>query len=152
LGRLAAYLRLLGFDTLCDNSLDDAELALVSHEEQRILLTRDRGLLMRRLVIYGYCVRTREPRDQLRAVIERFSLAEQIHPWQRCLKCNGRLEPVTKESIQHLLQPKTNLYYDEFHQCHACKKVYWKGSHYQRMQQFLRELKFIGRMNSDESS
>jgi uncharacterized protein with PIN domain len=142
LGRLAAYLRLLGFDTVYDSGLDDAELAVVSHQEERILLTRDRGLLMRRLVTYGYCVRTRQPKEQLQAVVARFALADQIRPWQRCLRCNGRLVPVTKKSVLHLLQPKTIIYYNEFHRCRSCEQVYWKGSHYQRMQQFLSELDF----------
>jgi uncharacterized protein with PIN domain len=140
LGRLATYLRLLGFDAQYDRNLDDAELARISHQEDRILLTRDRGLLMRRLVKYGYCVRTRDPKSQLRAVILRFDLASQARPWQRCLHCNGRLLPVSKDIILDRLEPRTIKYYDEFHRCQSCDKIYWKGSHYLRMKRFLDEL------------
>jgi hypothetical protein len=96
LGRLVRYLRLLGFDTCYGNHLDDPELAQIASEENRILLTRDRGLLMRSVITYGYCVRTRDSRRQLLAVIRRFKLFDQIAPWQRCLRCNGLLAPVAK--------------------------------------------------------
>jgi uncharacterized protein len=137
LGRLATYLRLLGFDTLYRNDYDDEELAELSYQEQRILLTRDRRLLMRKLVVHGYCLRTKESRQQLEAVLRRYNLWSAIQPWQRCLRCNGRLLPVSKEAIIDRLEPKTKLYYDEFHQCQSCGQIYWQGSHYQRLQRFI---------------
>ena len=140
LGQLATYLRLLGFDTLYQNDFDDSELAKISSEERRILLTKDRGVLKRNLVTHGYCVREIDPQLQLQEVIRRFDLQTSIAPFQRCLKCNGKLEPVEKEKILDRLEHNTSLYYDDFRICLQCSQIYWKGSHYSRMLQFLEEV------------
>jgi len=137
LGKLATYLRLLGFDTLYRNDYGDEELARVSHSEGRILLTKDRGLLKRNLVTHGYCVRSSEPREQVVEVLRRFDLAGHIRCFARCLRCNGLLEEVPKEKVLHLLQPKTAKYYDEFYRCCACGRIYWPGTHHQRMRAFV---------------
>lgn len=145
LGRLAAYLRLLGFDSAYpDDNHDDLDLAQIAHDENRILLTRDQGLLKRSLVTHGYCLRTRDPKQQLMAVLQRFSLFDQIRPWQRCLKCNGRLQPIEKSRVLHRLEPKTIKYFDEFHICESCDRIYWKGSHYERMQRLVESVLGIG--------
>jgi len=140
LGRLARYMRLLGFDALYDPGLSDDDLASIAHEQGRILLTRDRGLLKRRLVTYGYCIRTRDSKAQLLAVLRRYDLFGQIQPWQRCLRCNGPLLEVSKSAIDHRLEPKTRIYYHDFQRCRDCDRIYWKGSHYGRLQKFIDEL------------
>lgn len=140
LGRLAAYLRLLGFDTLYRNDYDDATLADISSTEQRILLTCDIQLLMRKIVTRGYFVRTRQPRNQLIEVISRFDLKNNLRPFTRCLNCNGLISTVDKSEIEHKLRPRTRKYYNEFWQCKQCQKIYWKGSHYLRMKQLIDEL------------
>jgi uncharacterized protein with PIN domain len=137
LGRLTTYLRMLGFDALYRNDYADEELARISSSEGRILLTRDRGLLKRSIVTHGYCLRTTNPRQQLIEVLRRFDLFASVKPFQRCLHCNGLLQPVDKTAISQRLLPKTRQYYDEFHCCRVCDRIYWKGSHYQRMQQFV---------------
>lgn len=137
LGVLASYLRLLGFDTLYRNDFDDPELAVLATREQRVLLTRDRGLLKRKAVVFGYCVRESDPRHQLNSVIQRYQLSAQIDPWQRCLRCNGRLVPVAKADILDRLQPKTRLYYDDFQRCTACGHIYWRGSHCARLEELV---------------
>ncbi len=141
LGRLARYLRLLGFDTLYFNDqLNDEQLAELSYNERRVLLSRDRGLLKRKQVVHGYCLRTKDPRQQLKSVIVRFKLADLIQPWSRCLRCNGNLRNVPKKTVMDRLEPKTKLYFDEFHQCASCKQVYWQGSHYTKLQTFLKQI------------
>lgn len=140
LGRLAAYLRLLGFDTLYRNNYDDATLAGISAKEQRILLTCDRQLLMRKQITHGYYVRERQPRKQLLEVLSRFDLFTAQRPFTRCMHCNGFIEPVNKDTIIELLLPHTRAHYNNFWQCNHCKKIYWKGSHYQRMQQLISTL------------
>ena len=137
LGRLAVYLRMLGFDSLYRNDYHDEELALVANQEERILLTRDVRLLMRNLVGNGYWVRSKIPREQLVEVVERFGLTSHIQPFRRCMRCNGILQPVSKERVLERLEPLTKLYYHEFRICPRCDRVYWKGSHYERMQKFL---------------
>jgi len=140
LGTLARYLRMLGFDTLYPEDYDDANLARISREERRILLTRDRGLVKRGIVTHGYCVRDTDPERQLLEVVRRFDLYRSLEPFKRCMKCNGVLERVPKEDILERLPPKTAQYYDEFHECEGCGQLYWRGSHYERMQGLIDEI------------
>jgi uncharacterized protein with PIN domain len=134
LGRLAAYLRLLGFDALYRNDYGDAELARVSAAEERTVLTRDRGLLKRSIISRGYCVRSDSPVEQIREVVERFDLGRCAAPFRRCLSCNGCLHPVEKQAVLHRLPSGTRERFDEFYQCESCGKIYWRGSHYARLQ------------------
>jgi uncharacterized protein with PIN domain len=133
LGRLAAYLRMSGFDTLYRNDYDDPTLATISANENRILLTCDRLLLMRKQVTYGYFVRARQPHQQLLEVLSRFDLHDKLKPFSRCMHCNGKTRVVSKKEIQEQLLTDTKKYYSEFFQCETCNKIYWKGSHYQKM-------------------
>jgi uncharacterized protein len=137
LGKLAAYLRMLGFDTLYRNDYDDRTLAQISSGERRILLTRDRGLLKRSVVTHGYHVRETDPERQLVEVVRRFDLFRAIAPFRRCLRCNGALESIPKEAVADRLAPLTRQYYDEFATCRACGRIYWKGSHHVRMQRLV---------------
>lgn len=137
LGKLATYLRLLGFDALYRNDYNDDDLAQISHQEQRILLTQDRGLLKRSIVTYGYAVRSDHPEEQVVEVLERFNLHSAITPFQRCPRCNGELVAVAKAAIQNQIPYYTRLYYDEFAQCQNCHQVYWKGAHYERIQSLI---------------
>jgi uncharacterized protein with PIN domain len=137
LGRLAAYLRMLGFDTLYRRDCADEELARVSAADRRILLTRDRGLLMRNIVTRGYCLRETDPARQLVEVMQCFDVMPWVAPFRRCMHCNALLRPVAKESVVDRLLPETQRYYDEFFLCPACDRIYWKGSHYRRMQRFI---------------
>jgi uncharacterized protein with PIN domain len=133
LGKLARYLRMFGFDCLYDNRFEDQHLAAVAERENRIILTRDIGLLKRRNVTHGYWVRSLHPRVQLEEVFQRFDLYSQIRPFSRCKSCNTALRRIEKEKIIHRLKPKTRTYYSEFFICDVCDKLYWKGSHYQSM-------------------
>jgi uncharacterized protein with PIN domain len=139
-GRLAVYLRMLGYDTLYRNDYQDPELAQVAGAEGRILLTRDRRLLMRRAVRFGYCLRSTDPREQLTEVVRRYGLASQSQPFRRCLRCNQPLQPVAKADIIERLEPLTQLYFDDFSTCPGCEQVYWKGSHYEHMLELIRKL------------
>ncbi len=136
LGALAGYLRMLGFDTLWHNDSADEELARVSSAERRILLTRDRGLLKRGEVTHGYLVRSAAARQQVEEVLYRFDLWDSLRPFSRCLRCNGALRLVAKEAVTDRLPPRTAEYYDEFQECPACGRIYWKGSHFRRMSAF----------------
>jgi len=142
LGRLAAYLRMAGFDTLYRNDYPDDELAQVAHDERRVLLTRDIGLLKRSLVTYGYFVRETNPRRRLLEINDRFALSGHAESggMGRCTRCNGELDAVDKADVRDTLRATTASYYDTFYQCQACEQVYWKGSHYERMQSLLDEV------------
>ena len=141
LGKLAGYLRLLGFDTLYRNDYADPLLVQISHRERRILLTRDRGLLKHRLVTHGHYVWETDPQRQIVEVLRRFDLARAIAPFCRCMRCNGRLQPIAKDRVADRLLPKTRQYYDDFSLCMGCGNLYWKGSHHERMLRFVESVR-----------
>jgi uncharacterized protein with PIN domain len=140
LGKLAIFLRMLGFDTLYQNDFEDHEMAVLSHQEQRIILTRDRGLLKRNQVTHGVYIHSTQPRQQLAEIIQRLQLSAFIQPFQRCLECNRLLQNVQKEQILESLPARTRERYDEFQKCPGCLRIYWKGTHYHRMQKFIEEV------------
>jgi len=140
LGKLAAYLRMLGFDSSYRNDCQDAELAHISTSQQRTLLSRDRGLLKRSVVTRGYLVRGAHPREQLMEVVRRFDLSRSMAPFRQCLQCNAPLRPVANEMVKDRLPLQTRQQYDQFQLCPECGRVYWKGSHYQRMKALIERL------------
>jgi uncharacterized protein with PIN domain len=133
LGRLARLLRVLGFDVWWSGDADDASLAEVSLTQQRILLTRDRGLLKRRAITHGLFVHSQQPEEQTLEVIRRLDLRERLAPLTRCLRCNGALVSVPKDEVIDRLEPLTRRYYDEFSCCADCGQIYWAGSHHPRL-------------------
>ncbi|MCD4697913.1 MAG: Mut7-C ubiquitin/RNAse domain-containing protein [Bacteroidales bacterium] len=133
LGKLARLLRMLGFDTLYENDYEDGEIIEIAIVQKRIILTRNLGILKHKTVTHGYFVRSQQPGKQLDEIIQRFDLAGNIKPLSRCIECNGKIQIVEKKDIQHLLLPKTQKFYQKFFQCSSCKKVYWEGSHFNKM-------------------
>ncbi|MGB1286174.1 MAG: Mut7-C RNAse domain-containing protein [Aggregatilineales bacterium] len=140
LGRLAAYLRMMGYDTLYRNDYPDDELAEVSHDETRILLTRDVGLLKRNPVIYGYFVREIHPRERLIEISSRYGLVADMQPFKHCMSCNGHLVSIEKADLTGQVKETILETYDLFHQCQSCEKIFWKGSHYVKMQALLEDV------------
>jgi uncharacterized protein with PIN domain len=139
LGKLARALRMLGFDSCYENSYLDSEIALIAETENRVVLTRDIGLLKQKVIRWGYWLRSQHLHEQLAEVVRYFDLVQKLKPFTRCLVCNGAIIEVPKESIIDRLPPKTRLYFHRFYQCSCCKKVYWKGSHYNRMLEFVKQ-------------
>ncbi len=138
LGKLARLLRMYGFDSLYRNDYKDPDIIRIAKEEQRIILTRDVGILKNKQVSRGYFVRSQQPREQVLEVLHRFDLREKVNPLSRCMACNGMITTVRKESIAHLLQPRTRECYDVFFRCEGCSRIYWEGSHYDRMMERFR--------------
>jgi len=142
LGKLAKSLRLLGFDTLFDiNIPDDKAIAILSKIENRIVLTRDIGLLKHKEIRRGYWLRSQNPTEQVREVINYFQLQDALQPFTRCLACNNCLAPISKEEVWDKIPPKTKLYFNDFYHCSHCGRIYWQGSHYDKMQAFILSLK-----------
>ncbi len=141
LGRLGAYLRMLGFDTWYRPRADDDELAAVAAAEGRVVLTRDRGLLKRSAVRRGAFVRADRPFEQLVETARRFGLLSRATPFGRCIRCNGRLDAVPREEVLDRLLPLTRRYYREFRRCADCGAVYWRGSHHARMARLIERVR-----------
>lgn len=140
LGKLAKALRMLGFDTCYQNDFSDQAIAAISARENRIVLTRDVGLLKQKTIRWGYWLRSQHPEEQLEEVMRYFGLAGELSPFTRCLACNTPIVEVAKEEVWEKLPPKTRLYFQQFYECPSCRRVYWKGSHYDRMQAFVQRV------------
>ena len=141
LGKLARRLRLLGFDTWYHADADDDQLVAVAVASERVLLTRDRELLMRKVIAHGYCPRSDDGDVQTAEVLERFGLLDALKPLSRCARCNGLLRPVDKDSVWELLPPRTRVEHDRFVQCERCAQVYWPGSHTVRIADLITTLR-----------
>jgi uncharacterized protein len=140
LGHVARRLRMLGFDVLYRNSYGDAEVARIACREQRIVLTRDRDLLIRKDVALGCYVHAIDAEAQLDEIVARYDLAPQIRMFSRCLNCNGLLRPVEKEAVRARVPNDSARHYERFFQCDGCGQVYWEGTHVARMRQGIAEL------------
>lgn len=130
LGTLARRLRVLGIDTAWGNDADDDELVACMLAEDRVLLTRDRGLLMRRVVVHGALLRHDDPDQQLAELVTRFDLSADAAPGSRCPRCNGIVERVGREEVVHRLEPGTRAAdHEAFGRCRDCARLYWAGAH-----------------------
>lgn len=135
LGKLAGYLRLLGFDTLYTNDLGDQALAAIAAAEQRVLLSRDRNLLMHKAVRFGAFLHTTNAWTGVEYLERRYQLCSHAAPFSRCMKCNGLLEMVDKSTVMDQVPLAVERFQDAFWRCQGCGQVYWRGSHWQAMQQ-----------------
>jgi uncharacterized protein with PIN domain len=140
LGKLARYLRLCGFDTLISKEFTDNEIVRISVSEKRIILTRDKQLLKNRLVTHGCWIRSVHTDEQIIEVFRRFDLKNMVRPFSRCLECNSLLIDVSKDDIQERLLPGTRKYFENFRKCPGCDRIYWEGSHFQRMKTCIDQL------------
>jgi len=137
LGGLARLLRMLGFDTLYDNTYDDFDICMQAKREGRIILTRDREMLKCRSITHGCYVHARKPQEQLKEVVERLQLASSVRPFSRCLHCNLLLAPIPKERVLERLPPTVAQVHERFSTCEGCHRVFWEGSHWERMRALL---------------
>jgi uncharacterized protein with PIN domain len=133
LGGLARLLRMAGFDTIYRNDIREDEIEALVLDEERVALTRDRELLKRRAIDYGCYVRALRAEDQLREVVQRYGLAERARPFTLCLHCNAPLRTIAKADVRDRLPPSVAASQDEFRTCDACRRIYWRGTHWQRM-------------------
>jgi uncharacterized protein with PIN domain/molybdopterin converting factor small subunit len=144
LGGLAHLLRMAGFDTLYDNNFHDSVIAAIAEREERIVLTRDRELLKRRVITHGCYIRTLKSNQQLKEIFERLDLARSARPFTLCMHCNAPLRSVDKTLVEDLLPPLVRAHYQRFSTCDLCRRVFWEGSHWRSMQALLAGLSAHG--------
>lgn len=138
LGKLAKALRMLGFDTVYANSFTNPQLLQIAGEQNRTLLSRNKTF--KKEPVSFLHIASENTENQLRQVLNHFYLIHQIKPFTRCLVCNGELVMIPKEKVLNELEKNTATYYQDFWRCNHCGKIYWKGSHYERMTQFLQKI------------
>ncbi len=134
------YLRMLGFSVYFENDIADGKLARVAAEQERIVLTRDKRLLMRKIIARGRYVRAVRAEEQLKELVAFFNLKEHMRPFTRCMVCDTPLREAEKAAVLDRLPPKVAAGYEEFKYCDKCDKVYWKGTHFKRMFALLKRL------------
>jgi len=139
LGRLARYLRLAGFDTLYSNTYSDPEIVRIAEREDRIVLTRDTGILKHSAVTRGYWLRSTSPRAQLGEVVERFDLHPHFTPFSRCMMCNGGVRAADVSEVRGRIPSRVAQNFDRFRICDDCGRVYWPGSHHEKLAALLEE-------------
>ncbi len=143
-GKLARWLRIAGFDTLFLKDIDDGRLVRIALKEERILLTRDTGILERRLITSGrlkaILIDDENVKAQLRQVIDIFDLTGQLMPFTRCSECNEPLTARNKDEVEELIPQHVFRTQTQYMQCPMCERVYWRGTHWQRMARELEEI------------
>ena len=141
LGRLIRYLRMLGQDVYYKSNLNKEEVVKLSLDEKRTILTMDKNLLKRNEITHGYLVRNSDTEKQVIEIVKRFQLKNQLKEFTRCLGCNSLLRKVEKGEIEFRLPQKVKEYQNEFYICKNCDKIYWKGTHFDRMKSLIQKIK-----------
>ncbi len=135
--RLVRWLRLLGYDTVRVPGADDADLVALAGREHRVLLTRDRGILVRRPIALGEVralhLDSDDPWQQLAQVVRACHLDPQSTLFTRCVACNGVLEPATVEEARPHVPPFVAATQRQFTRCPGCGRYYWLGTHWRRV-------------------
>ncbi|MBO8166222.1 MAG: Mut7-C RNAse domain-containing protein [Kosmotoga sp.] len=150
LGKLSKKLRMLGFDTLYFNNVDEKYLLDIILMEERILLTRDRELhsIAIKKGYKSFLLKSNYWQSQLRAVFQRFKLRpEMVKPFSRCSRCNAELEAVSPETVKNEVPDYVFFTQEEFLRCRGCGRIYWKGTHVPKIMDTLRD--FMGGLSHD---
>lgn len=140
LGRLCKYLRMLGFDTSYSNDYTQEQILGISKSERRIILSRSLQRIRNKELTHAYWVRSADPPEQLKDLVYGLDLLKWTNPLTRCLNCNNLLESIEKEKVIDRLEERTAKYYTEFFRCSVCDQIYWKGSHYESMMEFIHQI------------
>jgi hypothetical protein len=140
LGRLARWLRMLGFDCAYDEECPAAEIIEIAVAERRVILTRNRHLLKNAHVTHGYWVRATDPHRQTREVVDRLDLRSRFAPFTRCMECNAEIVERPAAEVGDRVPPRARERATAFYQCVGCQRVYWEGTHVERMRRLIESL------------
>ncbi len=136
-GKLAKWLRIMGYDTLFFDASDDSQLVATALAEDRVILTRDTQIMRRRVVTSGrlkaILIKGDKPEWQMRQVVETLNLDCQFRPFAICLECNLPLEERSKQQVKDLVPPYVFQTQSQYMGCPACHRIYWRGTHWQAM-------------------
>ena len=133
LGDIVKYMRALGFDVCFDPSLSTRNIIEISKGENRIILTKSKKLVKFKEVTHAIFIRPGTVTEQIKRILDYLDIKDSIKPFSRCLRCNSVLKSVSKESIADRIPSKTKEFCDEYTCCQFCDKIYWKGTHFIKM-------------------
>lgn len=143
MGKLAKWLRMMGYDTLFFNGPDDSNMIATALTERRVILTRDAEIMKRRVVTSGKLkaihIKSERPEQQIRQVVKTLNLDHDFIPFTLCLECNQPLVMRTKEEVRDRVPPYVFQTQREYVECPACHRIYWKGTHWQAMVKTIKE-------------
>ena len=144
-GKLARWLRMIGYDTLFFNDIEDGRLVDMAMKEGRVVVTRDTQIAKRRVAANGslrvILSREDDPKLQLMQVMKELNLDCRETQFTRCLECNRRLVPRGKDEVKDLVPPYVFCTQTQYRQCPSCSRIYWQGTHWQRMKKSLEEIR-----------
>jgi len=140
LGKLAKWLKILGFDTMYFSKIEDSELLALAQKEKRVLLTRDNGLIEKSRDIERLFIKSEEWNSQVKQVLDEFELWQAVRPYSRCIECNVGLKDLEKAQAKNLVTPFVYAQADSFALCPRCGRVFWKGTHHKDMEFKIEEI------------
>lgn len=144
-GKLAKWLRMMGYDTLLFNGSDDSQMVAKAVADRRVILTRDTEIMKRRLITGGrlkaLLIESDKPEQQLQQVMKTLNLEGEFRPFAVCLECNESLVIRTREQVKNRVPPYVFQTQSQYMECPACQRIYWKGTHWQAMTRKLERLK-----------
>jgi uncharacterized protein with PIN domain len=150
-GKLAKWLRLMGYDTRFFSGSDDSQLVTIAQAEGRVILSRDTQIMKRRVITSGQLkavlIHSDAPELQIYQVIDALSLDCRFRPFTICLECNQVLVERSKGEVKDLVPPYVFQTQSQFMQCPACQRIYWRGTHWRAMIQTLK--KFMNRVTNN---
>jgi len=133
LERVARWLRILGFDCAFERGIADADIVRRSAVERRVILTRDHDFRRDWNAMNVFIVSAGSTAEQLSEIVSRFDLSTRFDPFTRCSRCNTRLDDLPREEAVSLVPPRVAECQERFLRCARCARVYWAGSHAERM-------------------
>jgi uncharacterized protein with PIN domain len=144
-GKLARWLRMMGYDTVIFDGDDDQQMVLAALNEDRVILTRDTQVMKRGVIANGrlraVLLTSDDAEQQIRQVMEALDLEEPFRPFTLCLECNQPLEERSKRQVKDLVPPYVYKTQNQYMQCPKCQRVYWKGTHWEAMTRRLEKIK-----------
>jgi uncharacterized protein with PIN domain len=140
LGKLAKWLKILGFDAVFFSKIEDSELLILAHKEGRILLTRDNGLLEKSRDIQTLFIGSEDWNEQVEQVLDKYKLWQNIQPYSRCIECNVKLKELPKSRARNLVTPFVFEKAEAFAICPSCGRIFWKGTHHEDMEYKIDEI------------
>jgi uncharacterized protein with PIN domain len=142
-GKLAKWLRIMGYDALLFNDEDDGKMIKIALNENRVILTKDSQITKRRLVTSGklkaVLIEGDDPKTQLRQIASALDLDYHFKPFSVCLECNQDLIERHKDEVRNLVPPHVLKTQSYFMECPSCHRIFWRGTHWQAMSKELKE-------------